>query len=101
MVDAVRAAVEKVSGGGSSVVDVVVSESGWPSDGGKGATVENARAYNQNLIDHVAQGTPKKPGQMEVYVFALFNENRKEGDATEKKFGLFNPDKTPVYPITF
>ncbi|XP_066162885.1 LOW QUALITY PROTEIN: glucan endo-1,3-beta-glucosidase GV [Oryza sativa Japonica Group] len=101
MVDAVRAAVEKVSGGGSSVVDVVVSESGWPSDGGKGATVENARAYNQNLIDHVAQGTPKKPGQMEVYVFALFNENRKEGDATEKKFGLFIQDKTPVYPITF
>ncbi|EEE55987.1 hypothetical protein OsJ_04732 [Oryza sativa Japonica Group] len=101
MVDAVRAAVEKVSGGGSSVVDVVVSESGWPSDGGKGATVENARAYNQNLIDHVAQGTPKKPGQMEVYVFALFNENRKEGDATEKKFGLFNPRQDTGLPNHF
>ncbi|KAF0926811.1 hypothetical protein E2562_027404 [Oryza meyeriana var. granulata] len=99
MVDAVRAAVEKVSGG--SNVNIVVSESGWPSADGKGATLENARAYNQNLINHVGQGTPKKPGQMEAYVFAMFNENRKNGDATEKKFGLFGPDKTPVYQITF
>ncbi|KAL5229132.1 hypothetical protein ABZP36_017397 [Zizania latifolia] len=99
MVDAVRAAVEKVSGGGN--VDIVVSESGWPSADGRGAIVENARAYNQNLINHVGQGTPKKPGQMEAYVFAMFNENQKNGDATEKKFGLFNPDKSPVYPITF
>uniref|UniRef100_A0A0D9VA52 Glucan endo-1,3-beta-D-glucosidase n=1 Tax=Leersia perrieri TaxID=77586 RepID=A0A0D9VA52_9ORYZ len=93
MVDAVRAAVEKVDGGGG--VDVVVSETGWPSADGKGATVENARVYNQNLIGHVGQGTPKKPGQLETYVFAMFNENRKEGDPTEKKFGLFNPDMTP------
>ncbi|GJN16765.1 hypothetical protein PR202_gb03786 [Eleusine coracana subsp. coracana] len=100
MVDAVRAALEKAGGGGG--VDVVVSESGWPSADGPGATVDNARTYNQNLINHAAKGTPRKPGPMEVYVFAIFNENQKPGDPTEKKFGLFNPqDKTPVYPITF
>jgi hypothetical protein len=38
---------------------------------------------------------------MEVYVFAMFNEDQKDGDPTEKKFGLFNPDKTIVYPISF
>ncbi|KAL6853450.1 hypothetical protein ACP4OV_019479 [Aristida adscensionis] len=98
MVDAVRAALDKAGGGG---VGVVVSESGWPSADGRGATVENARRYNQNLIKHAGKGTPRKPGAMEVYVFAMFNENRKGGDPTEKKFGLFNPDKSPVYPINF
>jgi exo-beta-1,3-glucanase (GH17 family) len=98
MVDAVRAALDKAGGGG---VDVVVSESGWPSADGKGATVDNARTYNQNLINHAGKGTPRKPGPMEVYVFAMFNEDQKDGDPTERKFGLFNPDKTPVYPINF
>ncbi|CAO2181772.1 unnamed protein product [Urochloa humidicola] len=98
MVDAVRAALDKVGGGG---VDVVVSESGWPSADGEGATVDNARTYNQNLIRHAGNGTPRKPGPMEVYVFAMFNEDQKDGDPTEKKFGLFNPDKTRVYPINF
>jgi len=98
MVDAVHAALDKVGGGG---VDVVVSESGWPSADGRGASVENARTYNQNLISHAGTGTPRKPGPMEVYVFAMFNEDEKDGDPTEKKFGLFNPDKTPVYPINF
>jgi exo-beta-1,3-glucanase (GH17 family) len=98
MVDAVHAALDKVGGGS---VDVVVSESGWPSADGRGASVENARTYNQNLISHAGKGTPRKPGPMEVYVFAMFNEDGKGGDPTEKKFGLFNPDKTPVYPINF
>lgn len=98
MVDAVRAALDKAGAGG---VDVVVSETGWPSADGNGATLDNARTYNQNLIDHASKGTPRKPGAMEVYVFAMFNEDQKDGDPTEKKFGLFNPDKTPVYPINF
>ncbi|RLN22534.1 glucan endo-1,3-beta-glucosidase GII-like [Panicum miliaceum] len=99
MVDAVHAALEKA---GFGSVDVVVSESGWPSADGRDASVENARTYNQNLISHAGQGTPRKPGPMEVYVFAMFNEDQKRGDPTEKHFGLFKPeDKTPVYPINF
>ncbi|KAM3354559.1 hypothetical protein ACQJBY_025324 [Aegilops geniculata] len=98
MVDAMYAALEKA---GAPGVRVVVSESGWPSAGGLGATPENARAYNQGLINHVAHGTPKKPGPMEAYVFAMFNENQKPGAETERHFGLFYPNKTPVYPINF
>ncbi|XP_058107229.1 glucan endo-1,3-beta-glucosidase-like [Magnolia sinica] len=98
MVDALYAAVEKV--GGSSV-KIVVSESGWPSAGSDLATKENAQTYNQNLIGHVAQGTPKRPGPIETYVFAMFNENKKHGEEEERNFGLFNPDKSPVYPISF
>ncbi|RLN23019.1 hypothetical protein C2845_PM07G34620 [Panicum miliaceum] len=99
MVDAIYAALEKA---GAPNVRVVVSETGWPSAGGFTANVENARRYNQAVVDHVRRGTPKRPGVLETYVFAMFNENRKPGDdPTEKHFGLFYPDMQPVYPITF
>nr|AAP33176.1 1,3-beta glucanase [Avena sativa] len=98
MVDAVHAALEKA---GAPGVKVVVSESGWPKTGGTGASTDNARAYNQGLIDHVGGGTPKKRGALETYVFAMFDENQKTGAGTEKHFGLFNPDKSPAYPIRF
>uniref|UniRef100_J3L7S6 Glucan endo-1,3-beta-D-glucosidase n=1 Tax=Oryza brachyantha TaxID=4533 RepID=J3L7S6_ORYBR len=98
MVDCIYAALEKAGAGN---VRVVVSESGWPSAEGVGASMDNARAYNQGLIDHVGRGTPKRPGQMEAYIFAMFNENQKTGASTERHFGLFYPNKSPVYQIAF
>ncbi|PKA61769.1 hypothetical protein AXF42_Ash008600 [Apostasia shenzhenica] len=103
MVDAVYAAVERVGGGGEGV-EVVVSETGWPSGGGgPAATVENARTYNNRLVDHVGrrEGTPRRPGrEMEVYLFAMFNENLKP-EGTERNFGLFQPDMSEVYHVDF
>jgi len=101
MVDSVYYALEKAR---CSDVDVVVSESGWPSAGGIEATRQNACTYNQNLINHVVNGTPKRPGRhLETYVFAMFNENLKDnhdGQAEiERNFGLFYPNKSPVYQI--
>ncbi|KAL5229282.1 hypothetical protein ABZP36_017547 [Zizania latifolia] len=98
MVDSIYAALEKA---GTPGVSVVVSESGWPSAGGPGASFRNAQTYNQGLINHVRSGTPKKRGVLETYIFAMFDENNKDGDETEKHFGLFQPDKTPSYKITF
>lgn len=101
MVDTVKTALEKVGGAG---VDVVVSESGWPSGGGpNAATMDNAGTYMNNLVGHVKSnaGTPKSPGkEMEVYLFAMFNENMKPA-GTEQNFGLFYSNMNEVYHINF
>ncbi|KAJ4760273.1 hypothetical protein LUZ62_070648 [Rhynchospora pubera] len=105
-------ALEKKAGGNLAVdysVSLIAVESGWPGSGGNpvgaslavGATLSNAQTYNQNLINHVRNGTPKRPGNLETYIFAMFNENKKEGDEVERHFGLFNPDLSPIYPLNF
>ncbi|KAF2312095.1 hypothetical protein GH714_028037 [Hevea brasiliensis] len=98
LLDSLYSALEKA---GSPNLQIVVSESGWPSEGGDVATVNNAGTYYRNLINHVKQGTPKKSGQaVETYLFSMFDENLKEA-GIEQHFGLFLPNKQPKYQITF
>uniref|UniRef100_M8AH82 Putative glucan endo-1,3-beta-glucosidase GVI n=1 Tax=Aegilops tauschii TaxID=37682 RepID=M8AH82_AEGTA len=100
ILDAVYAAVEKAGGGES--LELVVSETGWPSGGGGyGASVENAAAYINNLVRHVGRGTPRRPGKaVETYIFAMFNENQKP-EGVEQYFGMFQPDMSQVYHVDF
>uniref|UniRef100_A0A7N0U8S1 Uncharacterized protein n=1 Tax=Kalanchoe fedtschenkoi TaxID=63787 RepID=A0A7N0U8S1_KALFE len=100
MVDALYSALERVE---ATSVEVVVSETGWPSAGDKYATLENAKLYNQNLVKHVesGDGTPKRAGKkLEAYIFAAFNENQKPA-GTEQNFGLYYPNLTEVYHVDF
>ncbi|KAI7737947.1 hypothetical protein M8C21_015140 [Ambrosia artemisiifolia] len=101
MLDAHYAAQARVGGGN---LEIVVSESGWPSNGGEAATLDNAGKYYRNLIEHVrgTKGTPLKPGRsIETYLFAMFDENNKGPEETEKYFGVFTPRKESKYGLNF
>ncbi|KAJ4975397.1 hypothetical protein NE237_000503 [Protea cynaroides] len=86
-------------------VGIIVTETGWPSKGDeneKGAGEENAAAYNGNLVRKIltGEGTPLRPkAVLEVYLFALFNENNKPGPTSERNYGLFYPNEEKVYDI--
>ncbi|KAK9068785.1 hypothetical protein SSX86_012901 [Deinandra increscens subsp. villosa] len=90
---------------GGSDIEIVVSESGWPSFGEDVATVENAGTYYKNLISHVKgrTGTPARPGRsIETYLFAMFDENQKPNKETERHFGVFNPvTRQKKYQLSF
>ncbi|KAJ4762633.1 hypothetical protein LUZ62_073008 [Rhynchospora pubera] len=99
-VDAVRAALDAK---GFTNVDILVAETGWPHSGDAndpGATPENAREYNGNLVAHLRSlsGTPRVPGKsVETYLFALYDEDLKPGAASERSFGLFSLNLTENY----
>ncbi|KAK9280413.1 hypothetical protein L1049_014102 [Liquidambar formosana] len=101
-VDAVYSAIKAM---GHTDIEVRISETGWPSLGDSdepGATPENAGLYNGNLLRRIQerQGTPAKPSvPINIYVFALFNENLKPGPTSERNYGLFYPSGVPVYNI--
>ncbi|PSS04907.1 Glucan endo-1,3-beta-glucosidase [Actinidia chinensis var. chinensis] len=101
-VDAVIFAVAKMGFGG---LEVRVSETGWPSKGDSneiGATVENAMIYNRNLVRRqlANEGTPLRPNmRLEIYLFALFNEDLKPGPTSERNYGLFQPNETMAYNV--
>lgn len=102
--DAVYSAIAKLGFGN---ISILVSETGWPSAGDNnevGATLGNAQIYHANLFKHLltSTGTPLKPNvSLDVYLFALFNEDMKPGPTSERHYGLFTPDGTKVYSFDF
>ncbi|OAY71200.1 Glucan endo-1,3-beta-glucosidase 8 [Ananas comosus] len=69
---------------------VIVGEVGWPTDGDK----------NANKIAR-KEGTPLRPGDMEVYIFALIDENQKsvQPGNFERHWGIFTYDGKPKFPM--
>ncbi|KAH6820804.1 O-Glycosyl hydrolases family 17 protein [Perilla frutescens var. hirtella] len=101
-VDAIRSALD---GMGFKGVEIVIAETGWPYKGDSdevGPSIENAKAYNQNLIAHLRSmvGTPLMPGKsVDTYLFAMYDEDQKPGPTSERSFGLFKPDLTMTYNV--
>lgn len=62
-------------------------------------------SFTGNLIRRVLSGnsgTPKRPkGDIDVYLFALFNENQKPGPTSERNYGMFYPSQQKVYDVSF
>ncbi|KAH7433641.1 hypothetical protein KP509_07G078800 [Ceratopteris richardii] len=102
--DSVYSAISKL---GYNNISILVSETGWPSQGDNnetGATIQNAQIYHANLLQHLSKttGTPLKPNSsFDVYLFALFNEDKKNGPTSERHYGLFYPDGSKVYNVDF
>ncbi|KAK1326737.1 Glucan endo-1,3-beta-glucosidase 1 [Acorus calamus] len=86
-------------------VEVLVTETGWPSKGDPKvepfANSDNADAYNSNLIKHVLVdrgGTPLRPATTpSVYIYELFDEDLRPGPVSEANWGLFYGNGTPAY----
>ncbi|XP_075512706.1 glucan endo-1,3-beta-glucosidase 12-like [Primulina tabacum] len=103
-IDSVRSAIASL-GFGNRSIKIVVSESGWPSKGEAGETAvtpENARTYNTRLIEReqANKGTPMRPNEnIDIFLFSLFNENKKQGGESERNFGIFNGDGSKVYEL--
>lgn len=104
-IDAVYAALDRL---GYKNMPVQISETGWPSKGDEneiGASAENAKKYNGNLLKIIIsqkKGTPARPNvDLNIFVFAMFNENLKPGPTSERNYGLFKPDGTPAYDLGF
>ncbi|KAI3470735.1 hypothetical protein Pfo_027398 [Paulownia fortunei] len=101
LMDAVYVSMKKLRYGD---VDIAVGETGWSALGESfeqpRCSVGNAAAYNGGLVRkyNSGRGTPLMPRKrLETYIFGLFNENQKTGPLSERNFGLFRPDFTPVY----
>ncbi|XP_059446395.1 glucan endo-1,3-beta-glucosidase-like [Corylus avellana] len=77
MVDAFVTAMARAVG--KEDVKIVVSETGWPTEGNEPCTsIANANIYNSNLKKHVIEKgcTPRRADlNLEAYINSMFNEN--------------------------
>ncbi|XP_052203461.1 glucan endo-1,3-beta-glucosidase 1-like [Diospyros lotus] len=100
MIDAVYFSMKNLN---ISDVEVLVTETGWPSKGDSKepyATIDNADTYNSNLVKHVfdKSGTPLHPEiTSSVFIYELFNEDLRSEPVSEANWGLFYGNTTQVY----
>uniref|UniRef100_A0A803MQ53 glucan endo-1,3-beta-D-glucosidase n=2 Tax=Chenopodium quinoa TaxID=63459 RepID=A0A803MQ53_CHEQI len=84
-------------------MEVIVGEVGWPTDGDIHANAENAKRFNQGLLQHImcGEGTPLRKGKIDVYLFSLIDENAKSiaPGNFERHWGLFEFDGMPKYEL--
>ncbi|GAB4832938.1 hypothetical protein Ancab_006958 [Ancistrocladus abbreviatus] len=84
-------------------MEILVGEVGWPTDGDKNANVENAKRFNQGLLQHVLSGigTPLRKGNINIYLFSLIDENAKSiaPGNFERHWGIFEFDGKPKYEL--
>ena len=89
-----------------SGIPIVVTETGWPWQGGSNepdATVENAETFINNLVRRVSNnsGPPSQPTiPINTYIYELFNEDKRPGPVSEKNWGVLFTNGTAVFPLS-
>jgi hypothetical protein len=86
---------------GFSGIKVRIFETGWQSKGDPNeinwCNFRKCRRLLWNLVrrQFKNEGTPLRPDMtLEVYLFALFNEDLKPRPTSERNYGLYQPDGT-------
>lgn len=95
--------VSALKAAGHPDMPILVGEVGWPTDGDKNANIGNAYRFYNGLLPRLAanQGTPLRPGNIEVYLFGLLDEDQKSvaPGAFERHWGIFRYDGQPKFPM--
>ncbi|KAL5064988.1 hypothetical protein RYX36_026725 [Vicia faba] len=88
---------------GYADMKIIIGEVGWPTDGDKNANIQNARRFNMGLLKHClsGNGTPKRKGVIDIYLFSLIDENAKSTAPGnfERHWGILEFDGKPKYQL--
>ncbi|CAA7409956.1 unnamed protein product [Spirodela intermedia] len=88
---------------GAGDLKVIVGEVGWPTDGDKSASPALAERFYGGLVKKLAaeEGTPLRPGKMEVYIFSLIDEDLKSiaPGGFERHWGILRYDGKPKFRL--
>ena len=91
----------KKSGAGD--LKIIIGEVGWPTDGDKNANPVLAEKFYNGLMKKLAanDGTPMRPGKMEVYLFSLIDEDLKSiaPGRFERHWGVLRYDGQPKFKV--
>ncbi|KGN50629.1 glucan endo-1,3-beta-glucosidase 12 [Cucumis sativus] len=105
MIDAVISAMAVA---GHENVQLIVTETGWPSFGTDPSEVEAnpayAEMYLKGLVAHLKSGfgTPlRREGVMQTYIYQLFDGEEEQGARPVRKWGLLYPNMTKKYDVVF
>lgn len=72
-----------LSNEGYNDLSVIVGETGWPTDGGEGASIYNACLYLNNVYNNDHYNVS------DIFIFEAFDEQNKQGLLTEQSYGIF------------
>jgi hypothetical protein len=70
--------VSALSKAGYPDTHIIVGEVGWPTDGDKNANIQNAKRFNQGLLQHAlsGNGTPLRKGTLKSLFILKVNKNK-------------------------
>ncbi|XP_010520102.1 PREDICTED: glucan endo-1,3-beta-glucosidase 8 [Tarenaya hassleriana] len=90
---------------GISNMKIIIGEVGWPTDGHIYASPSLAEKFYSGLMKKLAndEGTPLRPGKLDVYLFGLLDEDMKSilPGPFERHWGIFRYDGQPKFVLDF